>query len=253
MIIVKTNDEIRIMRKAGEIARVVKQALLQKAQIGVTTNYLDQLAKKIIQESYAQPSFKGYRGFPKSIVVCVNEEVVHGIPSERKLQAGDLLTIDLGVYYQGFHVDTAVTIEVGGLRVGGGRLRVENQKFLEVGKQALSAAIHQCVQGKRVGDISHAIQVVVEKARFSVVRSFVGHGVGRQLHESPQIPCFGDAGKGLMLKENMTLAVEVMYVQGSPEVEILKDGWTMATKDGKLSGMFEETVVVGKSNPLFLT
>lgn len=257
MIAIKTNDEIRIMRKAGEIAKSVKLVLLQKAQAGVNSNYLDQLAEKIIKKNGAQPSFKGYRGFPKSIVTCVNEEIVHGIPSERKLAAGDLLTIDLGVYLKGLHVDTAETFEVGGWRLEVGKesrgLRAEDHKFLETGRKALAAAISQCVEGKRVGDISHAMQEVIEKAGYNVVRAFVGHGIGKNLHEEPQIPCFGNAGQGLALKENMTLAIEVMYVQGVAEVEILGDGWTVVTKDNKLSAMLEETVVVGKSNPLVLT
>jgi len=246
MIPIKTPDELKIMKKAGKIAGFVRRQVMQAAVVGISTLKLDQLAQELMIKKGTSPSFRDYQGFPASIVTCINHEVVHAIPSSRKLKAGDLLTIDLGVYYQGLHVDTAVSFFID---QQGGDLK----DFLKTGRVALKKAIQQCRPGKRVGDISWAIQSVIEQAGLSPIRAFVGHGVGKDLHEEPQIPCFGERGSGPLLKPGMTLAVEVMYSAGLGEIKILKDDWTAVTADGSLSAMFEHTVAITKSDPLILT
>lgn len=234
------------MQKAGKIAALVRQELVKTAKVGVSTAKLNRLAEKLIHDHQAIPSFKGYQGFPASLVTCLNEEVVHGIPSQRQLRAGDILTIDLGVYCQNLHVDTAVTIAIG-------QTKTSTKHFLKVGKSTLTKAIQECRSGKKVGDISFTIQASIEKAGFNVIHAFVGHGVGQNLHEEPQIPCFGNRNTGPLLKPYMTLAVEVMYTLGSGEVKMLKDGWTAVTRDGTISAMFEHTVTITNSEPLILT
>lgn len=256
MIPIKTKKEIEIMRKGGKIAAQVKKELVRAARPGVTTAKLDKLAEKLIKKSGALPSFKGYNNYPCTIVTCINKEAVHGIPSSRRLKKGDLLTIDLGVYYCGFHNDTAVTVTVGQLKKEvkpTNRQTDKLQSFLQTGQQALENAIKQCKAGNYIGDISHAIQQTVEAAGYNIIRAFVGHGVGRQLHEPPQIPCFGKKGEGEEIKLGMTFAIEVMYSKGLIELEILSDNWTAVTRDKSLSAMFEETVAITKNGALVLT
>ncbi|NCS32658.1 type I methionyl aminopeptidase [bacterium] len=240
----KSPEEIAIMRESGKIAASILEELINTADVGVTTLELDKLAAQLISKHEVTASFKGFEGYPYSIVTCLNEAVVHGMPNEIPLVEGDILTIDFGVIHKGFHSDTARTKEIGTQQYG---------EFLKVGKSALQAGIDACVMGNYIGDISHAIQSTVEDASYGVVRAFVGHGVGRSLHEDPQVPGFGKPRMGIPLKEGMVLAVEVMYTMGDWEVEILDDGWTAVTADGSLSGMYEHTVAITSGAPKILT
>jgi len=232
------------MQRGGRIAAQVKKELIKATQPGVTTLELDKLAEKLIKKAGALPSFKGYKDYPCSIVTCLNKETVHGIPGPRQLKKGDLLTIDLGIYYQGFHTDTAISMFVG---------MSKPDSFLNVGQKALQRAISKAQPANHIGDISHAIQQTIETAGYNVIRTFVGHGIGRLLHEPPQIPCFGKKGTAEEIKIGMTLAIEVMYAKGSAELEILDDNWTAVTKDKSLTAMFEETVAVTSKQTLVLT
>lgn len=232
------------MRQGGTYASQLRRELVQAIRPGITTLELDNLANNFFAAHQLTASFLGYQGYPFSIVVCVNEEVVHGLPSERILREADVVTVDLGVLYQGFHTDTATTVEVATSNHG---------RFLNAGQEALGLALKQCVAGNRIGDISHAIQEAIEGYGYNVIRAFVGHGIGRNLHEDIQIPCYGDPGTGPLLQPGMTLAVEVMYVEGSYALQIQQDGWTAITRDGKLSAMFEHTVAITESEPLILT
>lgn len=244
----KNPQEIEIMAEGGKIAAQIRGELVKAARPGVMTLELDKLAAELMVRHGVKASFKGFQRYQYSIVTCLNEEVVHGIPSERKLREGDLLTIDLGVSHQGFHTDTAVTVEIQNQE-----LKIKNQKLLHAGQKALARAIEECAPGNRVGDISHAIQDVIEAAGYSPIRAFVGHGIGRKLHESPQIPCVGFAGGGPLLKVGTTLAVEVMYARGGYEVGLLDDGWTTVTRDGSVSAMFEHTLAITDTKPKVLT
>ncbi len=240
----KSASKIEKMQSGGAYASQLRRELVQAIRPGVTTVELDNQASNFFAAHQLTASFLGYQGYPFSIVVCVNEEVVHGLPSERVLQEGDLVTVDLGVLYQGFHTDTATTVEVA---------TTNNARFLAAGREALDLALTQCVAGNRIGDISHAIQETIEQYGYNVIRAFVGHGIGRNLHEDLQIPCYGDPETGPVLQPGMTLAVEVMYAEGSYALHIQPDGWTAVTKDGKLSAMFEHTVAITESEPLILT
>ena len=208
------------------------------------TRELEESAKNFYESHDIVPSFLDYQGYPFTIITCLNEEVVHGMPSDRKIESGDLITIDLGVFYKGFHTDTAKTLEVE---------TDEWKGFLSAGREALQKAIKVARPGNRVGDISHEIQSTIEGYGHNVVRAFVGHEIGRNLHETLQIPCFGQKGTGPILAEGMTLAIEVMYMEGSFKIDILDDGWTAVTKDGKRSAMFEHTVAITSSGALILT
>ncbi len=247
MIIIKSRDEIRRMARASEIVSEALAAIREFVTPRVTTKELEEIAVEVIGRLGGRPAFKGYRGFPANICTSVNSEVVHGIPSAAvRLEDGDIVSIDLGVIYKGCIGDAAVTIPVG-------EVSTESQRLLEVTEQALYAGIEKARPGNRVSDISHAIQRFVESKGYSVVRAFVGHGVGRSLHEEPQIPNFGPPGRGPKLREGMTLAIEPMVNQGSHEVYIANDGWTARTVDGKLSAHFEHTVLVTKGSPEILT
>ncbi len=241
----KSPDQIKKMRRAGQTAGRILQAIVQEVRPGITTNRLEQLATELLQVHRVKGAFKGFEGYPYNLVVCLNEEVVHGMPSTRILQPGDLLTLDFGVYQEGFYGDTALTVEVGD--------RSTQDHFLEVGRLALDNAIQVSRVGNRLGDIGYAIQSTLEPAGYSVVRAFVGHGIGRELHEEPAVPGFGKAGEGVPLQSGMVLAIEVMYTQGDYAVEVLSDGWTVVTRDGSLSGMFEHTVAITESGPKILT
>ncbi len=246
MIILKTTDEIKIIRKACIIAAETLKMLGDIIRPGIKTRELEEYAEEFIRARGGIPAFKGYRGYPASICVSVNNEVVHGIPSERILEEGDIVGIDLGVNYNGYYGDVARTFPVG-------VVDDLKKRLLDVTERALYKGISKARDGARVGDISHEIQRYVESNGFSVVRSFVGHGVGRYLHEDPQIPNFGDPGKGERLREGMTLAIEPMVNTGAPDVVILEDGWTAVTRDGGLSAHFEHTVVITKDGAEILT
>ncbi len=247
MIIIKSRDEIKKMAKASEIVAEALTVIRSVVAPGVTTKELERIAEEVIRSRGGRPAFKGYRGYPASICTSVNSEIVHGIPSDEVLlHEGDIVSVDLGVIYKGYIGDAAVTLPVG-------RISEETGRLLDITEQALYEGIGKAVPGNRVSDISNAIQRFVESNGYSVVRAFVGHGVGRSLHEEPQIPNFGPPGKGPVLKEGMTLAIEPMVNEGSYRVTILADGWTAKTADGKLSAHFEHTVLVTKDKPRILT
>ena len=246
MIVLKSSEEIEKMAKAGGIVGEVLESIKSMIQTGITTKEIEVYADERIRALGGKPAFKGYRGYPASICTSVNDEVVHGIPSSRKLKDGDIISIDLGVYYDGFYGDGAVTVPVG-------KIDNETAALLQITEEALNLGIENAIVGKRVSDISHAIQSHVEKSGFSVVRTFVGHGIGRELHEEPQIPNYGIPGKGPRLKEGMTLAIEPMVNSGTYEVRILGDGWTAVATDGKKSAHFEHTVLVTTGKPKILT
>ncbi len=242
----KTASQLQIMRRAGAIVGELLQVLEKAVRPGITTLELDDLAQKTITKLGGEPAFKGYRGYPATICTSVNEEVVHGIPSRRRLKEGDIVGIDVGAVVDGYYADAAMTIPLPAVSP-------EAMRLLQVTQQALAQGISQATEGHRLSDISHTIQQVVESHGYSVVRDFVGHGIGTQLHEPPQIPNYGEPGFGPELKAGMVLAIEPMVNQGKPDVEVLKDGWTAVTKDGKLSAHFEHTVAVTELGPEILT
>jgi methionyl aminopeptidase len=246
MIVQKSYQELQMMRKAGRIAAQAMRALRMAIKAGVTTEELNNVAESFILEKGGRPAFKGYRGFPASICISVNDEVVHGIPGKRVLREGDIVGIDLGVEYEGYYGDIAATFPVG-------KVDAEAKRLIEVTKEALEVGISQCRVGNHLFDISAAIQEVVEKNGFSVVRQFVGHGIGKSLHEDPQVPNYGERGKGPLLESGMTFALEPMVNAGGWEVEVLSDGWTVVTADGSLSAHFEHTVAVTDKGPWILT
>ena len=246
MIQIKSPEEMAVMAKACRIVAETLQELGKMAAPGVTTAQLEKAAERMIAERGGKAAFKGYRGYPASLCASVNDQVVHGIPSGRKLREGDLLSLDLGVLYEGFYGDAAITVAVG--RVSG-----EARRLMKTAEESLYLGIERAIEGNRVSDISHAIQKHVEAAGFSVVRSFVGHGIGRMLHEEPQVPNFGQPGKGARLLRGMALAIEPMVNAGSWQVDVLEDGWTAVTADGGLSAHFEHTVLVTGGAPEILT
>lgn len=246
MIILKSPQEIDRMAVAGRIVADVMNSLGEVIRDGATTRDIELLAEEQIRKLGGMPAFKGYRGYPASICTSINNEVVHGIPSHRRLSDGDIISIDIGVLYEGFYGDAAYTFPVG-------NIDAESARLLKVTEEALYLGIGKAIEGNRLYDISHEIQRHVETNGFSVVKMFVGHGIGRQLHEEPQVPNFGVAGKGLRLRQGMTIAIEPMVNAGSYDVDILDDGWTAVTKDGKRSAHFEHTVVVMADKPRILT
>jgi methionyl aminopeptidase len=243
---VKTADEIALIRSSSGLVARTLQLLEAMIMPGVKTGSLDSAAEDFIRSEGGIPSFKGYRGFPASICTSVNSEVVHGIPGNRKLKEGDIISIDVGVLREGYHGDGAATFPVG-------ETSEEANKLLGTTKRALSAGIREARDGNRVGDVSRAIQDVVEGAGFSVVRDLVGHGIGQQMHEEPQVPNFVSPGDSPKLLEGMTLAIEPMVNIGTCEVRMGGDGWTVTTKDNGLSAHFEHTVAVGKDQAEILT
>ncbi len=234
------------MARAGRIVAEILESLKGMIRMGVTTKELDDYADSRIKALGGIPAFKGYRGYPASICASINEQVVHGIPSQRRLKDGDIISIDLGVYFDGFYGDGAVTLPVG-------PIAKEDADLIRVTEEALYRGIDMAIEGNRLFDISGAIQRHVEDHGFSVVRLFVGHGIGRELHEEPQVPNYGTPGQGPRLKEGMTLAIEPMVNAGTPEVRILDDGWTAVTADSRKSAHFEHTVVITASGPEILT
>ena len=228
------------------IVAEILEILQQKIKPGTDTLTLDRVSEQLALERNAKPAFKGYRGFPYSLCASVNQQVVHGFPSERPLKEGDILSMDFGILYEGYYGDAAVTVPVG-------RVSEAAQRLIKTTKESLFLGIEQAVPGKRLSDISHAIQSHVERAGFSVVRKFVGHGIGRSLHEDPQVPNYGKPGLGIRLKPGMVLAIEPMVNQGGYDVETLEDGWTTVTKDGSLSAHFEHTIAITEQGPVVLS
>ena len=246
MIAIKNERELIVMRKACEITAAARALAGEMVRPGVSTKAIDRAVRDFIVSQGAKPSFLGYNGFPASACISVNQTVIHGIPGGYTLGDGDIVSIDVGAYYQGFHGDCAATFPCG-------TVSADAQKLIEVTKQSFFEGIRFARRGHRVSDISHAIQTYVESNGFSVVRSFVGHGVGAQLHEEPEVPNFGSAGRGPRLLPGMTLAIEPMVNVGTHEVRILKDGWTVVTTDGKLSAHYENTVLITDGEPEILT
>lgn len=250
MISLKSSREIEIMRRANVIVAEVLQELKQKVAPGVTTLELDALAEDLTLKKKAIPAFKGYnvagRVFPRCLCVSINEEIVHGIPSNRALREGDIVGLDFGVIYSGFYGDSAIT-------VGVGQVSSEAKRLMEVTERALYKGIEQLQEGKRLGALGFAVQQTAESAGYSVVRVFVGHGIGKRLHEEPPVPNFGEPDRGVRLKEGMVLAIEPMINAGGYEVEIKEDGWTAVTKDGSLAAHFEHSIAITKNGPYILS
>ena len=242
MIILKTPDEIAVMARASRVVAEALRVLKDAVKPGVTTDELDRLAESEIRARGATPAFKGYRNYPKTLCASVNEQVVHGIPSKRVLKEGDIIGLDLGAIVGGFYGDSAVT-------VGVGRIDEKAAALVRVTDESLSLAIEQAQVGNRLSDISHAVQRHVEPAGYSVVTEFVGHGIGRQLHEEPQVPNYGKPGQGPRLQAGMVLAIEPMVNMGGSAVRVLDDRWTAVTVDGSLSAHFEHTIAIQPSGP----
>jgi methionyl aminopeptidase len=246
VIVCKSPAELDKMRAANALVADVLAELARMVSAGVTTSDLDAAAEKLVRAGGAEPAFKGYRGYPSTLCASVNDQVVHGIPSARALAEGDIISLDMGVKLNGYYGDSAITVPVG-------RVSEEAGTLLRVTRESLEKGIAQVRLGGRISDIGHAIQQHVEAHGFSVVREFVGHGIGAALHEEPQIANYGEPGRGPRLAEGMTLAIEPMVNVGRPAVKVLADGWTAVTKDGSLSAHFEHTVAVTKAGPLVLT
>ena len=246
MITIKSELEIVKMREAGRIVAEVHQLMREMIKPGITTAELDQAAAKHIASRNAQPSFLGYHGFPATICASLNEEVVHGFPSERQLQVGDILSVDVGAIYQGFHGDGAITVAVG-------EIEPETQRLLDVTEEALRLGIAAALSGNRVRDISQAVQEYVEAAGFSVVRTLTGHGIGTEMHEDPEVPNFVSSFRGAKLVPGMVIAIEPMVNRGTFQVKTLADGWTIVTTDGMPSAHFEHTVAITEDGPVILT
>jgi methionyl aminopeptidase len=247
MIIRKSPQELETMRRAGRITAEARDRVSAAVRPGITTGDLDAVAEEAIRSAGATPSFQGYKGFPASICTSVNEEIVHGIPGKRVLKEGDLISLDVGAIWEGYHGDSAVTVFVGEPPSD------QAEKLVRVTEEALEAGISQIRAGGRLSDIGHAVQQVVEGAGFSVVREYVGHGIGRSLHEDPQIPNYGPPGRGIELRPGLVIAVEPMVNMGGWETRALEDGWTVVTADGSLSAHFEHTIAVTEDGPEILT
>lgn len=245
-VIIKSSQEIAVMREAGQVVAAVIEALTKEVRPGITTRELDDVAVREFKKRGAVASFKGYRGFPASICTSVNEEVVHGIPGARALKAGDIISLDVGAMVNSYHADAAVTLGVGAVNP-------DAQALIDTTKGALEAGIAAARSGARLGDVSAAIQSYAESRGFSVVREYVGHGIGRDLHEDPQVPNLGIAGEGISLKKGMTIALEPMLNAGVWRTKVTDNRWTVVTADGKLSAHFEHTIAIGDSLPEILT
>lgn len=246
MIILKSEQEIERIRVAGKIVKEVLKKLEDAVAPGVTTRQLDKIAHDYIFSRNATPAFLGYRGFPASICTSRNYEVVHGIPNDIALKSGDIVSIDVGVQLNHYYADAAITLPVG-------KVFKEAANIIRVTKEALDEGIKQAIPGNRLSDISNRIQVIAERAGYSVVRDFVGHGIGSSMHEEPQIPNFGEKGKGPRLKKGMVFCLEPMINVGGYEVEVLEDNWTVVTKDRSLSAHFEHTILITEGSPEILT
>ena len=246
MIIIKSRDEIRRMRESGRIAARIRDQLAVWVTPGVTTRELDHKAAVLIESFGAKSAFLGYRGYPGNVCISIDSEVVHGIPGDRRIDIGQIVSLDVGVVYGEFIGDTATTVMVG-------VTDPETIRLVRTTEMALAAGIASACPGKRLGDLSHAIEKIVIEAGFSVVRDFVGHGVGRKMHEDPQVPNYGTPGRGPKLKVGMTLAIEPMVNMGGGAVDVMSDGWTVRTRDGRPSAHFEHTVAIGEDGPEIMT
>jgi methionyl aminopeptidase len=246
MINLKTDHELEMMARAGRLLESVVDELKDACHQGVRTIELDRIAERRIRAAGARPGFLGYHGFPNSLCVSINDEAVHGIPGRRRVEDGDIVSLDLGLVLDGFWADMGCTVAVG-------KIDPEARRLMAVTEECLEVAILHAQPGGRLGDISAAVQQHAEQAGFSVIRQFVGHGIGRQMHEDPQLPNFGHSGTGPELRPGMTLAIEPMVNQGAAEVYIKPDGWTVCTSDGALSAYFEHTVAITKNGPRVLT
>lgn len=246
MVHIKSTQDIEKIRIASQIVANTLQLLGQYVQTGITTLELDAIAESEIRKTGARPAFKGYRGFPRTLCVSINEEIVHGIPSKRKLNDGDIVSLDLGAIWDGFYGDAARTFAVG-------TITKDAERLIEVTRQSLKIAIDQAREGNRIGDIGFAVQRFVESHGYSVVREFVGHGIGRNLHEDPQIPNYGKPGQGPRIKTGMVFAIEPMVCQGGPDVEILADNWTAITRDRSLAAHFEHSLAITENGPVVLS
>jgi len=246
MVILKLPDEIEKLRTSNRIVAEILAELRERVKPGVTTRELDGLSEELSRKNRVIPAFKGYHGYPFALCTSVNGEVVHGMPSDRPLLPGDILSLDFGVVYKGYYGDAAITVPVGAVSATAERL-------MRVTEQGLHDAIEQARSGNRLGDVSAAVQEGVEAAGFSVVRDFVGHGIGRSMHEDPQIPNYGVRGRGILLRPGMVLAIEPMVNEGSYRVKVLPDGWTVITEDGGLSAHFEHSVAITENGPEILS
>jgi len=246
MVILRKPEEIAKIKASNIIVAEILAMLRERVQEGVTTLELDRYSEESARKRGAKPAFKGYRDYPYSLCISVNNEVVHGMPSKRALAAGDIVSLDFGVFYKGYYGDAALTVAVG-------NVSTEAARLMRVTEESLYQGIEEARVGNRLGDISAAVQEHVEKAGFSVVRDFVGHGIGRNLHEEPQIPNYGKRGRGVELKAGMVLAIEPMVNAGTYKVSVLQDGWTVVTEDGKLSAHFEHSVAITENGPEVLS
>lgn len=246
MIVIKSSKEIELMQESGRIVALVHESIKQAIKPGITTADLDVIAERIIVENGAKPSFKGYHGFPASICASVNDEVIHGIPGGRVLEEGDIISIDVGAFKNGYHADAAKTHPVGSISDA-------DMALIEATRQSFFEGLKFCREGYRLSDVSHAIQAFAESLGYGVVREFVGHGVGQELHEDPPIPNYGTPGRGPRLTKGMVLAIEPMINQGTHKVAMLDDDWTVVTQDGKPSAHYEHTVLITEDEPVLLT
>jgi methionyl aminopeptidase len=246
MIFIKSPEEIEKMSVSGKMVAEILLEIRSRIKPGITTQELDQLAARLAQKKKARPAFKGYNGYPFSLCVSVNEEVVHGFPSKRKLVEGDIVSLDFGVCFDGYYGDAALTQAVG-------KVSPQAERLMKVTRESLFKGLQEVRVGRRLGDISAAVQQHVEAHGYSVVRQFVGHGIGKGLHEDPQVPNYGEAGRGILLKPGMVLAIEPMVNVGGSEVELQADGWTAVTKDRSLSAHFEHTVAITENGYRILT
>ena len=247
MIVLKTGRELKIMREACRISAEALKLAGSAVEPGVTTAELDRIAEKYILSQGATPNFKNYNGYPATACISINNEVIHGIPSKKRvIQAGDIVSIDLGAKFEGYHGDNAATFACGDVSA-------EAKRLMDTTRESLYEGISAAVSGGRLGDIGAAIQQYVEKRGYSVVRQFVGHGIGTQLHEAPEVPNFGTQGRGIRLMPGMTLAIEPMINVGHYDVKVMPDGWTVLTKDGSLSAHFEHTIVITPDGPQIMT
>ncbi len=247
MIVLKTGRELKIMREACRISAAALQIIGNAVEPGVTTLELDLLAEKFIRSQGAVPNFKNYQGYPATACISINNEVIHGIPSKkRKLVAGDVVSVDLGAMYDGYHGDNAATFACGDVSQ-------EAKRLMDTTRESLYEGISAACAGSRIGDISNAVQKYVEARGYSVVRQFVGHGIGTKLHEAPEVPNFGTSGRGIRLLPGMTLAIEPMVNAGKSDVKVMPDGWTVLTRDGSLSAHFEHTIAITPEGPQILT